>query len=354
MAGDPTENDTPFADFQVHEVDGAQVSATEGSQGVETNAKEPEADPNEPEIVDADEGEVTGDDTGSDTGADDESDDPADTGDDGDDGEDADGTDDGADEPAPKKKPNKVSAKDRIAGLVKERSQAQRDASAETARADAAEARIAELEAGTPAPDATPDATPAPANDEGKPKVGDFAYGELDTEYQEALTNWMVDTKLAARETAADEIRQQDAAEKAAQKVRDDYDTIVSAGIDAYDDFDEVVVKASDAGKYPMSEDTAMLVLGSEVGHHLIHKIATDLDFAQELAQKSPLEQARAIGKLEAQFPSSGDDTQEIPNVTTGAPTPPKTRKRGSGARTVDASSKNFADFEAQHQKANG
>tara|TARA_R110000772_G_C13310278_1_gene440226 strand:- start:19163 stop:20206 length:1044 start_codon:yes stop_codon:yes gene_type:complete len=347
MADEPTE--TPFEAFETHEVDGAQTSTAEGSQGQETLAPVEAADP---DLVAVDEGETNGE--APDAPAPD-GDEPVEAA-----ADEPDGADDGADEPVadepdegtPKRK-NQVSAKERIGALVKERSQAQRDATAATAeaatekaRADALEARIAALE--TPAEPAAQAAGLA----EGEPNQDDYAYGELDPLYISDLTDYRVDQKFAAREEAADKIRQTEAADAQAQKLRDSYDTKVTAGINTYDDFDEVVVKGSDAGDYPLSEETAMMVLESDVGHHLIYKIAGDLDLAKSLAQSSPVEQARVIGRLEAQFSSDGNDISSNLKPT-GAPTPPNTRKRGRPAETVDAQS-DFAAFEAQHNKAVG
>jgi len=93
-----------------------------------------------------------------------------------------------------------------------------------------------------------------------------------------------------------------------------------------------------------------MMALKSPVGHHVVYKIASNLKLAKRLAKLGPQEQARAFGRLEAQF-SSKKDASRKKNKTPKTPPPPKKRRGGSGVSNRNTAKESFADFEKMANK---
>jgi hypothetical protein len=363
MAGEKKEED-PFASFTDHSNDEADTDGNlivnddspEGGNDTTVDLLDEKGDADDQdnshdkeELEDAD-GQMD-DDDGSDN-ADGDDDDPEEDGDDEDEAEGAGGDNDDEaegdgeeDDPEPAPKKNR-SVKSRIAEFRKRTGSAERRASTAELRADQAEARLAELEAGL-----TPGANDGNADaDETyglvKPDPKDYKYGELDAAYAEANTDYHVDLKLAKRDAKNATAQQEAAAQEAVEGLKKTYDTRVVDGITAYPDFEEVVVEAADNKEFPLGEDLGMLVLNSDVGHHVLYKIAGDLKLAKKLDAMSPAQVGREFGRLEAQFAKrTPPKKNKRPNAT-----PPASRRRGnkSGTSRTPGNTSDFAAFEAQ------
>ncbi len=354
------EDSSPFEGFQTHEVDGKSLSTSEGSQQPDTQEESGDGNSTDTSEGSTDEsgddgssqeldGSGVGD--GEDTDADADDDHSEGEGDPGEseaEGEAADSGDDNEGEEGDsggksRKERNRQSAEKRIA---RSRVKAEQRANAAEARADALELRLARIEKGLPAND---DGGSEESTDQGsdlkKPNPTDFDYGELDPAYVEALTDYRVDLRLEKQRETQDEQRQTEAASEQQAELQVKFEDKVSDGVDAYEDFDEVVVQAADNGEYPLTEEMAIMGLDSPVGHHVLYEIATDLPLAKKLAKLTPLQQAREFGRLEAQY-TDDSGKKPKPNKTPQATPPPSGRKGAKGPKKINAASDNFADFE--------
>lgn len=336
MADGKETQEDPTANFVVHDTT-AQPPATSESSMQDEPAPEPEPEPetDDEEIVDDDDA-----DDGSDgAGAEDAEDDDAD---------DEDGSDEGGDDDEERPKKRKT-AKARIAELTKARREAERKEAAQAEENAELRARLDALEKKLTGDDDdgnTDGKGDSNADDdEGRPDPNKFKYGELDPEFQEALLDWKVDKRLNKEKAEREKAQKSEAAEQQAQEIRESYDQKIDIGIAEYDDFEDVVVKAADEGKFPLTQETAMMVLESDVGHHVIYQIASDNDLAKKLAGMTPQQQAREFGRLEAQYTSK--DAPKPKKKASAAPVPPSRAVKGGGApKKFDPSSASFEELE--------
>lgn len=349
---------------------GAPASTSEAHQDAPKKEPKDEKNSSGGEVDDKNTGD-TG--TGDDGGGDDNDlsdifDDDADNGDDDDDsdgveddGKDDESSDDDNEDPAEdsddpaedsddpvenkdKRKRNKKAARARIAELTKYRRTAENALDAERQRNATLEQRLAALEKKlTPAEEDGTNKDKSDQDDVGAPDPNKYAYGELDPKYVSDLTDYRVDKRLAKDKSVQEEKQQTQAVEQQAKELETQYSVRKTEGRKVYKDFDKVVVEAAKNNEYPLTHETAMMALESPVGHHVMYKIASNPKLAKKLAGLNVIQQARAFGRLEAQF-SSKDASRK--NKTPLTPPPPKRRSGGSGISDVNPSKENFADFE--------
>ena len=341
------EEAVPGDEFVIHEVDGANTSVSEGSMETPEPNKEGGGDAEPEDDVGDDDSATDGNSSaaGDEPEKDDAGTDAGGGGDSGGDGESSEAAGEGesgnesGEEGEPVK--TKRSPKDRIAKVTKSWRQEQRAGQEK-------DARIADLEKRLTAKGG--DATAGESNSEGDtaklPSPDDFTYGEADPEYIKALTQHLVDKGVAKVRATDETTRQEEAARVEGVELQTRYDAKVELGIEAYDDFEKVVIEAAEEGKFPLSRDMAMLAIDSAVGHHILHQIATDLPLAKKIARMTPLQQAREFGRIEAQHTTGSANTPKKPNKITEAPTPPTKRKGGTGAKTFNPVDASFEDFE--------
>ena len=361
MAGEKDKkDDNPFEGFKDHtDADNIQHADDDSAANADVDNDADDADDgqddNQKELDLGEENGDEGDDELDDAMADEDADEEEGGEDDGDDDdqdedEGAGDFDDDAEadpEPAPKKK-RSVSA--RIAEFRKRTGQAERRATAAEATNATLQARLDKIEARL-TPDGEggtsgDDDAASPGSDLKKPSPDDYTYGEMDSKYQEDLTDYKVDVKLAERDAKQETSQQSEAAAQQAKELQKTFTTKVEEGITAYEDFDEVVVKAADNRDYPLSETVAMLGLESPEGHHVLYKIATDLALAKKIDALPPHQQAREFGRLEAQFARrTSPKNKNKPNAG-----PPASRRRGgkSGSTRTKGNTSDFTKFENQ------
>lgn len=183
-----------------------------------------------------------------------------------------------AGEPAPAKK---QTADERIAELVQRAKDAEKTAFE-------AEMRLIEIEKAQPAP--------APAPVEVAPKPGDFVYGEVDTDYLDALVAHRVAVKLASQREEFEAGKRQDD-ERATQasyqvKVQD----TMAAGKELHADFDTIVNAAAFDG--PL----ARLVVDSDNAVDIAYHLGNNSAELLKLTRATPEQRARIIGRLEGKF----------------------------------------------------
>lgn len=375
MAGE-NENSDPFEGFTTHEADGQPLSTDEGSQ--QTGASGDDGSSSDQGGSDADdrpsdqEGnedaseELDGGGVGDGTGADGDEDNTSDEEGDGDhsegegsegeesddddapspgDGDDGDGEDVDADD-KPKKKKNHNSPGKRIAEARRKQGDAERALEAERARNDTLEARLTRVEKGLPADgDGDSGESGEQGSDLTAPDPSKFDYGEVDPKYIEALTDYRMDLREERNRATEKETRQEEAAQQEAVKLQTAMDNTIAVGIDAYDDFDEIVVKAVDDGKLPLSPAMAFMGVNSPVGHHVLHEIAKDLPLARKLVAMPAHEQIAYFGRLAAQYTEDSGNTPK-PKKTPQATPPPSGRRGAKGPKKFNASASSFGDFE--------
>lgn len=166
-----------------------------------------------------------------------------------------------------------------------------------------AEKRVAELEAELKGKAKEPEPTKAPA---GKPKPEDFANV---AEYTDALTDWKIDQREAAKAQ-----KQQEAEESARQtKASETWQTRMAAVMEANPDFMPTVSAAFNESNSRVAKSVMTYIEESELGPQLLFRLATHAD---ELATFRSLTAEKAIGflgRLEAKLEAPKADPKPEP-----------------------------------------
>jgi hypothetical protein len=167
------------------------------------------------------------------------------------------------------------------------------DKYAEKRRADAAEARLRELEAKVP--QQQPESVTAP-------KLEDFDYDE--SKYNEALIDYKVNQKAAQIQ------QQQEAAQSAAkqQQAAEAFNAKVASFAEQAPDYQEAVGNIP-----PLPAETLDVVMQAENGPQLAYYLGKHLDIADEIASASPYVAAMKLGAISERLAAVK------PNVTTSA-----------------------------------
>ncbi len=95
-----------------------------------------------------------------------------------------------------------------------------------------------------------------------------------------------------------------------------------------------------------LSAEAAALVADSDVGPQILYHLGRNVDKAVRIARQTPVQQAAAIGRLEAELAIYKPSAQKKPisNISK-APTPPTPTKGNSGAPSKDATKMPIQDF---------
>lgn len=86
-----------------------------------------------------------------------------------------------------------------------------------------------------------------------------------------------------------------------------------------FPDFESKLSQLGQLGDFS-HETLANIVVGSDVAHKVLYHLANNLDVAADILSLPPVQQARAIGKLEATLSTAREETKE----TSNAPAPIK------------------------------
>jgi hypothetical protein len=171
------------------------------------------------------------------------------------------------------------------------------------------------------------------------PKEADFADY---TEYVAAKAVWQHARKSS--QVQADDARSEATeAEKRAQELSNQERQIVYSAFAAskeeararYQDYDQVVDRP---GLFPANTHLPDLIVASEMAADLAYVVASDKNLHDTLLKMSPVEAARAIGRMEAQL------ARPKPRTQTNAPTPISPVK-GSAAAVKDPSSMSMDEY---------
>lgn len=263
-------------------------------------------------------------------------------------------------------------ATERIAEITRARREAER-------RAEAAEARLAAIESGNAV-----DPTQAIAELEAKrPSPEDFEFGEADSAYIDALTDWKLDVRDAKREAKEAERAKEAGAtaeqQQIAGKLSEGVANVEKAGAEKYEDFETAIEAAVEArGGEPLPPLVSIGIAVSPAGADIAYRLATDDATAaklEKLAGTNVLAAALAFGELEGEYMSDDDGDLDLRDSVdqmrlngrmkarmrgvskpqarkaTEAPEPAKHRLRGGGGQfEAGADTTDFAAFE---RKAN-
>jgi hypothetical protein len=202
-------------------------------------------------------------------------------------------------------------------------------------------------------------------NSDTAPDPKEFEFGELDAGYIRALSRYETRQEIKAERERAAQSRQSEAAEQDASEFQAKGAEFHEQGTKRFDDFEEVVVQGAKDLTWVMSDDMGKLIFGSKVGPEIAYHLATHPKLSRELFGKTPLEQAAAFGRLEAQFsPPSGATTKkpklpaepakQAPVVKTSkAPTPIHVARGSGGNKVVTGASTDFSAVEAMWNETN-
>jgi hypothetical protein len=128
-----------------------------------------------------------------------------------------------------------------------------------------------------------------PVQDDGKPNASQF---DDAFEYAEALAKWSADNALKQRD-----------AQDAQRKMQDSWKAKLDKAKAEYDDWDDVVPKS----KVVVRDEIRDSILESDVGPQILYALASDDDYANELAAMPVMKALKEIGKLEARFEAQAE-----------------------------------------------
>lgn len=254
--------------------------------------------------------------------------------------------DESAKEPA-----KKNSVEERIAKITKARREAEREAAARAEEAAAKDRRIAELEAQLAGgkKDTKDPLTAGGGGGNGEdapPDPTKFDFGEVDPRYIAALTRYEARSLLAAERKKDEETRHAAAAAEKAREASAKMEAHIVEGVKKYDDFESVVLEGALKDIPPVAEETAELLRSSEHCADILYHFGKNPEEAAEMAKKSPIEQARYLGKLEAKFSSVKDAPPKKEVKVTKAGAPPERARGADGKFGVSPDTDDFAAFD--------
>lgn len=243
------------------------------------------------------------------------------------------------DEPEAKEdpKPKKKTVQERFNEITAERSEAERLAVAEKARADAAEAELARLKAGVKEPEQK---VSTPVVTEGEPRPdevnadGELKYplGEFDPNYVRDLARFTFRQERQAAETERQQADAQRQAEEAKAALNAQWQAKVEAVKETIPDIREagvVLDEAFDSIDPQYGEYLATTIMTMDHGPEVLYYLANNIEIAKQIANAGPLNATLALGELQAQFKSKDKPAPKI----TAAPEPPSARARGTGGK---------------------
>lgn len=193
-----------------------------------------------------------------------------------------------------------------------------------------------------------------------KPNPADFEFGSVDEKYLDARDAYNRSIgeyeakKSAAENSVFDEISK---AVSERETALAKFDAKIDEGKKLFDDFEEVVVKGVDEGRFPLSRTVALLMVDSEVGAQVAYHLAKNPDEAKSIAALPDAQQAARFGALEVKFLAEGRASSEPKQDKTQTKTPqapaPIEQPRGQGGQFASyADSEDFATFEKGHEAA--
>lgn len=171
-------------------------------------------------------------------------------------------------------------------------------------------------------------------NPSGEPKPEQFKTYE---DYLDKLTDWKVDKKITSMQENSERQRHATAQEQYESKSREN----INKAADKYDDFEEVVTNDKLNITIPMRDAIGESEFGGDIAYYL----GSNPKEADSIAKMSPVQQIKAIDRLEAKFKGT-------PQVTK-APAPMETTGRGRASSEPDLSKLSVSEY-AEYRAKNG
>lgn len=221
---------------------------------------------------------------------------------------------------AEKERKNKVSAKDRISQLTREKYEERRQREELQQRLEQIESKLT-------------DSQPEPQ----KPKFADF---DSDSDYERALDDYYAKKTEHEREKAVREQRQQEQQQRQLQEQQQNATKFladIQAKKEKFQDFDTVLndpTFAQIANHY--KPEIVSMIQGSDKNVELFYHLGTHLDDAEKIAALPPVQAARELALIESRLGTPD------PKKVTNAPPPTKST---SGSAT---NKKDFSDPKAR------
>lgn len=189
------------------------------------------------------------------------------------------------------------------------------------------------------------------------PKAEDFQFGELDAGYIRALARYETRQELKqaqeSQKAQQTQVQQREAATRDDAEFAQKVEAFNEAGMQKYDDFEDVVIEGAKEGDWPVSRELAQLIVGDQDnGPDVAYYLATHVREAKNLARMTPIAQAAWFGRHVASLSSGAAPAEGKPRnqpKTTQAP-PPVQQARGAGSTTQARS--DTEDFSAFEQMA--
>ena len=170
-----------------------------------------------------------------------------------------------------------------------------------------------------------------------KPKIEDYTdYND----YNEALTDWKVDQKLADIENRKAQENERKNNQSEAERTKERQNDLIEAGERKYDDFEDVV--KSDKQTY--SRAAYLSILESDMSADIVYHLAKNQDEAKRIADLPAYAQAKEIGKLEDRL------AEKKPVKASSAPKPIEPIG-GSSANTKSVEDMSVAEYTAMRAK---
>ncbi len=174
--------------------------------------------------------------------------------------------------------------------------------------------------------------TQAPSSPSGEPKPEQFKTYE---EYLDKLTDWKVDQKLGKMQEVSAQQRREAEQQSYESTIREN----LSKAAEKYDDFEDVVTNPNLPITIPMRDAIGESEIGGEIAYYL----GINPREAATIANLSPVQQVKAIGKLGQKL--------KAPQITK-APEPAETVGKGRTKSEPDLSKMSvseYTEYRAKH-----
>lgn len=183
--------------------------------------------------------------------------------------------------------------------------------------------------------------------DDSKPDPNDF---DTNADYIDALTDWKLDQK----EKKVQELKAKETMQTEYQKKQATHQSRVDAYIKENPNYKEdLETFVEENGDYQFSPALSELIMESDLGTAILHKLASDIKELNRINALSPMAAAREFGKYEARLGKESDaiNTDTIKTSKAPAPiTPVGSKSAGMIAKSSSEPNISFAEFERRRR----
>lgn len=175
------------------------------------------------------------------------------------------------------------------------------------------------------------------ADTSGRPNPDNF---ETEEDYQDALAEWRVDQKLAAREQKAKSEKLTSEFQERLQTHRQKTAEFAKQ----HSDFEEVIEAVSDIELSPVIQSAIL-----ENGPEFMYELAKNPEELEKINELSAFEAARALGRIEERIAARAVKPKEEKKIQTKAPQPISTTRSGAGTasyKSIYDEGLSFAEYE--------